>query len=71
MATQKTRIFSFLLKFAESRPKDIAEALGIPGPSVRRALWELRQVKAVSKPKKDGKAIAIKLSLFYKDVSSC
>ena len=67
MATQKSRIFSFLLNFAEKRPKDISIALGIPAPSVRRALFELRQIKAVSKPRKTGTASAIKKSLFFKE----
>ena len=51
--TQLNTIFSFLLKNPNLRPKEIAEKLGIPAPSVRRVLHTLRVKNAVSKPKKD------------------
>ncbi len=51
--TQKTSILSFLLKNPNSRPFQIAKALGFPAPSVRRELFELRQDNRVSKPRKN------------------
>lgn len=51
--TQKASIFTFLLKNPNVRPIDIALALDIKPPSVRRALFELRKLMIVSKPRKD------------------
>ncbi len=48
--TQKSIIFSFLSKNPDSTPKEIAQSLKFPSPSVRRVLFTLRQEGIVSKP---------------------
>jgi hypothetical protein len=53
--TQKTDIFSFLLKNPNARPIEISKKLKIPAPSVRRAIFTLRQEKILSKPVITGK----------------
>jgi hypothetical protein len=53
--TQKTDIFSFLLKNPNARPIEISKKLKIPAPSVRRAIFTLRQEKILSKPIMTGK----------------
>lgn len=49
--TQKTSIFSFLLKNPNSRPFEIAQALNMKAPSVRRAIFELRSDKILTAKK--------------------
>lgn len=51
--SQRNSIFSFILDNPNLRPKEIAEALGFPAPSVRRTLFQLRSEGALSKPKAD------------------
>ena len=53
--TQKTDIFSFLLKNPNARPSEISKKLKIKPESVRARLFELRAEKIVSKPIKKGK----------------
>ena len=53
--TQKDLIFSFLLKNPNARPIEISKALKIPGPSVRRAIFNLRKQKILSRPVISGK----------------
>ena len=53
--TQQTDIFSFLLKNPNARPIEISKKLKIPAPSVRRAIFTLRQEKILSKPIMTGK----------------
>ena len=53
--TQKDLIFTFLLKNPNARPVEIAKALKIPAPSVRRAIFNLRKAKVLSKPVETGK----------------
>ena len=53
--TQKTDIFSFLLKNPNARPAEISKKLKIKPESVRARLFELRAEKIVSKPIKKGK----------------
>ena len=52
--TQKDTILQFLSKQKfDVRPRDIANALNIPKPSVRRALFNLRNDALVSKPREN------------------
>ena len=54
--TQESRIFSYLINNPNKKPSQIAEVLGIPNPSVRRALFGLRKKGLITKPiKKDFK----------------
>lgn len=53
--TQKTDIFTFLLKNPNARPAEISKKLKIKPESVRARLFELRAEKIVSKPIKKGK----------------
>ena len=53
--TQKDLIFSFLLKNPNARPIEISKALKIPGPSTRRAIFNLRKQKILSRPVISGK----------------
>ena len=53
--TQKDLIFSFLLKNPNARPIEISKALKIPSPSTRRAIFNLRKEKILSRPVKTGK----------------
>ena len=53
--TQKDLIFTFLLKNPNATPIEIAKALKIPSPSARRAIFNLRKEKVLSRPVKTGK----------------
>ena len=53
--TQKDRIFTFLLKNPNATPSKISKSLKIPSPSARRAIFNLRKEKVLSKPVKTGK----------------
>ncbi len=51
--SQETQIFTFLLNNPNVKPKEIADALGFPRPSVRRVLFTFRKKMIVSKPRKN------------------
>ena len=51
--TQKTQIFSYLVKNPNSKPAKVAKALGFPQPSVRRIFHTLRQENILTKPIKE------------------
>jgi hypothetical protein len=53
--TQEDLIFSFLLKNPNARPIEISKTLNILGPSVRRAIFNLREEKILSRPVISGK----------------
>ena len=53
--TQKDRIFTFLLKNPNATPSKISKSLKIPSPSARRAIFNLRKEKVLSKPVKNRK----------------
>ena len=51
--TQKTQIFSYLVKNPNSKPAKVAKALGFPQPSVRRIFHTLRNENILTKPIKE------------------